>query len=95
MGDYSEEFGPAKWWNPYNIDINDFILIHPKTGRKILETNAIASLKTQIEAPSYLEGGSNFTNYPLRECLEKNNQLIQLQVHVREYYEKLFKAWNN
>jgi hypothetical protein len=81
------------WWNPYNIDINRMITINPDTGRKELNTELIWSLYTQISTPSKLEGGNNYTNTNLTNCLTKNNILIPLQAHVDRHYRELMWLW--
>jgi len=81
------------WWNPYNIDINRIITINPDTGRKELNTELIWSLYTQISTPSKLEGGNNYTNTKLTECLAANNILIPLQAHVDRHYRELIWLW--
>lgn len=81
------------WWNPYNIDINSMIIINPNTGRKELNTELIWSFYTQISFPSKLEGGNNYTNTKLTECLTNNNIFTPLQAHVDRYYRELIWLW--
>lgn len=88
------EVEPDHWWKPYRIDINDFIVIHPSTGRKELAIDRIWTLHTQLQVPSVKEGGINYTNTKLRECLQKNNQLNLLQSHVASHYERLHQLWS-
>jgi hypothetical protein len=94
-------FGPGvgdtldtNWWNPYQININDFIIVNPTTGRKELNLERVSTLNTQLQIPSELQGGQYYTNVPLRECLQKHNQLQLLQSHVASHYARLRQAWN-
>ena len=94
-------FGPGvgeildtNWWSPYRIDINDIIVINLTTGRKELNLERISTLNTQLQIPSELQGGQYYTNVPLRECLQKNNQLNLLQSHVASHYERLRQLWS-
>jgi hypothetical protein len=88
------EVNPENWWKPYRIDINDLIMIHPSTGRKELVIDKIWTLNTQLQIPSIKDGGINYTNTKLRECLQKNNQLNLLQSHVASHYERLHQLWS-
>ncbi len=85
---------PTDWWNPYNIDINTYITINPNTGRKELNTKPIHTLKQQLNTPSELAGGTWWSNIPLRECLEKNNQLTFLLNHVNLYTDKIQQEYH-
>lgn len=94
-------FGPGvgdtldtNWWNPYRININDIIMVNLTTGRKELNLERISTLNTQLQIPSELQGGQYYTNVPLRECLQKNNQLNLLQSHVASHYERLRQLWS-
>jgi hypothetical protein len=89
----SEEYGPPKWWDPYDIDINDYIRINPYTGRKDINLNLIITLNTQIQTPSEKEGGKYHTNTALVQCLQEHNLLIPLQNHVQTQFETLRKMW--
>jgi hypothetical protein len=84
------------WWNPYSIDINTYITINPSTGRKELNMMTMYTLRHQLNVPSMLIGGVWWSNIPLRECLEKKNQLTFLLNHVNLYTNKIeqeYRSW--
>lgn len=88
------EITPENWWNPYYININQFIVVNQMTGRKELNIDPIWTLRTQILFPAVTEGsGGNYTNLQLTKCLEKNNFLAPLQLHVNYYYERFLHIW--
>ena len=83
------------WWNPYHIDINTYIIINTSTGRKELNMMPMFTLKQQLNTPSELAGGTWWSNIPLRECLEKNNQLTFLFNHVNLYTDKIQQEYHS
>lgn len=86
-----EDMGePSGWWNPYIVDINEFMKINPLSNRKEIELGVLWTFNTQIQfAPLKPDQRSHYPNMKLIECLDKNNLLKPLQKHVGEYYEKI------
>ncbi len=89
------ETQPQDWWNPYLIDINTYITINTDTGRKEFNMMPMFTIRHQLNSPSELVGGTWWTNVPLRECLEKNNQLSLLLNHVNLYTVKLQQEYRS
>ena len=89
-----EDMGePSGWWNPYVIDINEFMKINPLSGRKEIEPSILWTFNTQIQfAPLKPDQRSHYPNMLLIECLKKNKLLIPLQKHVGSHYEKIETA---
>jgi hypothetical protein len=46
----NEDMGePSGWWNPYIIDINEFMKINPESGKKEIQLDILWTLDTQIQ----------------------------------------------
>lgn len=66
------------WWNPYHIDIEDYILVNPYTGRKEVNLRFLRSFRMQItsaEDLKHLEEGfpdESAINPALQKCLKEH-----------------------
>lgn len=88
------------WWNPYYIDIEDYILVNPYTGRKEVNLRFLWSFRMQITPAEDLVESSpneNAINPALQKCLKEHwilkelQKLLEKNIHM---YRNLNQWWN-